>query len=142
MIPGSDQQLFEFNDEEYRTGFIDANGTVVIAPTFDGYIGRFVDGLASASDGDIEGYVDELGRWVIQGDYSSKDEFLDGLAKVHLTKDVDEEKYNSYIDTTGQVVFKAPRFRTGDGDITAAHALHASWFTIRLQSGAVECGTE
>jgi len=110
-LPGTDARLFVFNDEQYQSGFIDANGTVVVAPSFEGHVGDFVDGLANVTGA---GYVDERGNWVIQGDFVTTDDFSDGLAKVEFEQDNGSEQNVSCVDQTGRVAFRASRFRTGD----------------------------
>lgn len=110
-LPGTDSKLFVFEDQEFRRGFIDANGTVVIAPSFEGHVGNFVNGLANVAG---SGYIDEQGNWVIQGDFFTTADFSDGLAKVEFTRDVGSEMSVSYIDKAGRVAFRTSRFRTGD----------------------------
>jgi len=49
-----------------RFGFIDPQGTLVVAPRFDD-VGRFVHGLCKVAAGDTLGYVDRSGAWVWKG---------------------------------------------------------------------------
>lgn len=106
--PGSESELFAF--ERYgRVGFIDPTGKVIIAPEIPGTVLRvkdFSNGLAHIEG---EGYIDESGKWLVLGEYSSYGDFSDGLAKVIRRDAPSRSGTIAFIDRTGQVVFEPAR---------------------------------
>ncbi len=64
---GSDSKLFAF-EQNGKVGFIDSTGQVVTPATIDARVsqlGDFAEGLLAVNK---KGFVDETGKWVIQGD--------------------------------------------------------------------------
>lgn len=67
--------------ENFRYGFIDGAGEVVIQPRFRN-VGRFSQGLAPAREEAYWGFIDTLGRWVIAPAYDYAAPFVEELARV------------------------------------------------------------
>jgi hypothetical protein len=106
--PGSGSQLFAF-ERNGRVGFINPAGKVVIKATIDSKIervGDFSDGRARID----KGYIDETGMLVIEGNYSSLDDFSDGLAYVMTTGG----ESGLFLDSSGNVQATIPRFRASE----------------------------
>ena len=83
--------------KEYKFGFINAEGKVVIPLEYD-YVSDFKEGLAHAKKGGKKGYIDTQGKTVIPFEYNFANDFENGMAKVNKN----EEWF--YIDKTGQRV--------------------------------------
>jgi hypothetical protein len=81
----------------FSTGYIDANGQVVIGPQFIS-AACFSEGLAMVRGKDGYGFIDHTGKYVIPAQFQQAESFSNGLALV-LTK----EK-RGYIDHTGKFV--------------------------------------
>lgn len=87
------------DDVNYKYGFVDRSGRMVIKPQFE-WVGAFCDGLAVAElipDGPI-GYIDKTGHFVIDAQYDLAEDFSEGLAPVQK-----EGKWR-FIDRTGAEV--------------------------------------
>ena len=93
---------------EGRTGYIDANGKVILQPQY--CLARsFSEGLAQVKIGKKWGYIDENGEWsVTLQDFDSAGKFAEGLAVVTIN---DKHGYNKYgyIDKSGKLVIQ-PEF--------------------------------
>jgi len=90
------------------TGWLDANGNVVIKPQFES-LGGFAGGLAPAKlhgQNTKYGYIDASGRWVIQPKFNTAEEFSEGLAGVQWT--AGERERSGYVNPQGQMVFSIP----------------------------------
>ena len=83
------------------SGFINADGTLVIEPVFS-IASPFCQGLAAASlsDDDPYGYINRHGKWKIQPQFESAEDFSEGLAVVQLDHEV------VYIDKRGEVALR------------------------------------
>ena len=110
-IPRSEtaEPLYKFSEGD-KTGYIDASGRIVIAPTFKllggGSGGEFHDGLVEV--GVFDGvYADRTGRIVLNKGLDRGWDFSDGLA-VAMRKG---EELWGYIDTNGEFAI-APQFAT------------------------------
>ncbi|MCO6487493.1 MAG: WG repeat-containing protein [Phaeodactylibacter sp.] len=68
--------------ENFRYGFIDGEGEVVIQPRFRN-VSFFSQGLAPAREEAYWGFIDTLGRWAIKPKYDYASPFVDGLARVY-----------------------------------------------------------
>jgi hypothetical protein len=112
--PGAASNLFAF-ERNGRVGFIDPTGNVIINPTIVASIddvGDFSNGRARVGD---QGYIDETGKLVIQGDYRYLHDFSDGLVQVAV--DDPSQKYlmsGLILDPEGNVVARVPAFRTSE----------------------------
>jgi WG containing repeat len=99
-----------------KVGYIDTGGRVVIKPQFDtadwnGHFDEeqyFKEGLAVVSEAERGGFIDKMGRFVIEGPYYPRGHFSNGLARVS-----DHKNYGPYdvgfMDRTGKFVIP-PRF--------------------------------
>ncbi|MCB9297008.1 MAG: WG repeat-containing protein [Lewinellaceae bacterium] len=67
--------------ENFRYGFVDGDGEVVIQPRFRN-VGRFSQGLAPAREEAYWGFIDTLGRWAIAPTYDYAAPFVEELARV------------------------------------------------------------
>lgn len=93
--------------ERARYGFVNAKGEMVIAPRFEPVIvhygqidrmGRFSEGLASVRVGDLYGYIDRRGEFVVRPQFIRAGDFSEGLACVVLGEKT------GYIDRAGRWV--------------------------------------
>ena len=97
--------LAAFAVEDYsRSGYIDRNFNVVIAPQFIG-TSPFHNGLAVVKQGKHVGYIDKTGRMVIPCQFDNASPFNDGLAAVEINKKI------GYIDFSGKIVIP-PRYNS------------------------------
>ena len=91
--------LAEIVDENWKHGFIDKTGKVVIPCQWE-YIGDFSEGLARVEDENKKfGYIDKAGQIVIPCQWNGAGDFSEGLASVK-----DENGKRGFIDKTGNVV--------------------------------------
>ena len=67
--------------ENFRYGFIDGKGEVIIKPRFRN-VGHFSHGLAPAREEAYWGFIDTLGRWAIEPRYDYASPFVEELARV------------------------------------------------------------
>lgn len=91
-----------------KAGFINAEGKIAIAPTYQ-KVYPFREGLAAVNVGGRWGFIDTKGRMVIEPRFAMVGFFSDGLAAFR-------NKFTSpwgYIDKKGQVVIE-PRFDTAE----------------------------
>lgn len=108
---GVEVALFGITGKNYKHGFIDNTGKIVIKPKFDtgGLISQgFSDGLARVGIGNKCCYIDRKGKtkFVLDTErFASASKFSEGLASVGCIVGR-EEKYG-YIDKTGQIVIDA-----------------------------------
>jgi hypothetical protein len=109
-----------------QTGFIDADGNVLIQPAWDKVSGDFVlgrlvifsEGLCSVfKDGKL-GYIDTTGKLVIPVQFDFAGAFLDGLARVKLGNRF------GYVDRSGQYAINPQFDNAGDfhSGLAAAHS--------------------
>ena len=112
--PGAESKLFAF-ERDGRVGFIDSTGKIVINPILTvpiEEVGDFVNGRARVGS---QGYIDVTGKLVVHGNYEYLSDFSDGLA--HVAMDDPNQEYKKLgviLDTEGNVVGKAPAFRTDE----------------------------
>jgi hypothetical protein len=112
-----------------KTGFIDANGKVLVEPEWDAadvstVLGQSVycnEGLCGVLKDGKWGYIDTTGKLVIPNQFDSLGPFIEGLARVNIGNQV------GYIDKTGQYAIN-PQF-TGAGDF------HAGLAAVRADGG-------
>ena len=93
-----------------KEGFIDANGKIVIEPTFE-EVYPFTEGLAAVQKQGAWGFIDTNGRVVIEPQFVTVGFFSDGLATFSDKQRPDKE---GYIDKTGKVVIQ-PQFDVAEG---------------------------
>lgn len=87
------------DDVNYKYGFVDRSGHIVIKPQFE-WVGAFSDGLAMVTpvpDGP-SGYIDATGNFVIDPQYEDAEDFSEGLAPVR------KDGRWRFIDRTGAEV--------------------------------------
>jgi WG repeat protein len=91
------------NSDKWEWAFIDRAGNQVIAPRVNA--GRnFSNGVARIMVDFEEGFIDKTGKIVIEPEFGRADDFQDGLAWVMNS----ETGRQSYIDTTGKIVYDFP----------------------------------
>ncbi|HQX56504.1 MAG TPA: WG repeat-containing protein [Pyrinomonadaceae bacterium] len=117
--PLDPSQKYIVNEE--TLGFINKTGEFVGELKFIEERTRFVDGMAKVRKGDKFGYVDKMGRFVIEPSFANAEDFSEGLAAVrlegHLVGLADERseyktKYG-FIDKSGKFVIK-PQFDSAE----------------------------
>lgn len=100
-----------------KWGFIDADGKVLIQPTWDGVdIGdlvlghsvAFSEGLCGVLKDGKWGYIDPSGNLVIANQFESAAPFVESLARIHLGNQI------GYIDKTGHYVINPQFYDAGD----------------------------
>ncbi len=84
-------------DKKLLSGYINGQGNFMIEPKFK-LVGRFSEGLAPASTGNLYGIIDTLGKYIIPERYEDLRSFSEGLAVFALNG-----KYG-YINRFGEVV--------------------------------------
>jgi TonB family protein len=111
-----------------QVGFADRTGalrfTIPVSGPVSGLGARFKEGLAAVQVENGYGYVDKLGKFVIEPKFVSASPFVDGLARVT----VDYQSDAGLIDHSGQFVWKPeprksppPQFtRRGSVEITSS----------------------
>lgn len=107
--PQDGSQLFLI-EKDGKSGFIDHNGKVVIAPQFDSVSG-FSEGLALATCNGKKFFIDTSGRTVFEARYDIINNFSEGLAAVNIGQTrvahiglIDNPGRWGFIDKTGQLV--------------------------------------
>ncbi len=91
------------NQEKGEWAVIDHDGKQVIPPRVNGF-GDFSNGVAKIMVDYEEGFIDKTGKIVIEPEFARADDFQDGLAWVINS----ETGRQSYIDTTGKIVYDFP----------------------------------
>jgi len=99
-----------------KTGFIDADGKVLVQPEWDAYGGTavlgqpvaFSEGLCGVMKDGKWGYIDTGGHLAIPNQFDSAGPFIEGLARVNLGNQV------GYIDKTGQYAINPQFYEGGD----------------------------
>src|ERR1700693_871443 len=107
-------------EQNFKYGFIDESGKLIINPVFED-VSHFSDGMAAvcvgrgcySSLGKSEaekkwGFIDKTGRFVIAPQFDSADEFKEGLARVSVGG------RKGYIDKTGKFVIN-PQYDQASG---------------------------
>jgi hypothetical protein len=132
LFVGPDAFRMFRGSEQRKWGFIDANGQVVIKPTFDRVKGigvpsklgpivccivnphkSFNEGLAAVCVGEQWGFIDKTGKIIVEPQYDDVGDFSEGLACV-----IKNDKLG-FIDRTGKVVIPLQFDGTAfDGDLT------------------------
>jgi hypothetical protein len=100
--PRSTTPLFRF-EKQGRSGFINAQGEIVITPRFDvGWFAEedFVEGLSPARRGDLWGFIDTDGHWAVEPKFWSVQPFSEELAAVTLRSGFSR----AYIDKYGKIL--------------------------------------
>lgn len=114
---GTEVALFCITSKNYKKGFIDNTGKIIIKPKFDeaGLISQgFSDGLARVAIGEKGCYIDRKGKtkFFLDPKFHSVAKFSEGLAAVGCVVG-DEEKFG-YIDKTGELVIETKFSDAGD----------------------------
>ena len=94
---------------DYKYGYIDKTGKIIIKPQFND-AGGFFEGLASVIIGDKRGYIDKTGKIVINPQFDDAGEFSKGgLAQVRIGGEWRDNVLwggkSGYIDKTGKTVW-------------------------------------
>jgi len=108
-----------------KTGFIDADGKVLVQPSWDAadstpVLGQMVfcsEGLCGVQQNGKWGFIDTGGHLMISPQFDAVGPFIEGLARVHLGSQI------GFINKTGQYVIN-PQFNVaGDfhGGLSAVH---------------------
>ena len=92
-----------FNPDKWEWAFIDRAGKEVISPRVNAGT-NFSNGLAKIMVDFEEGFIDKTGKVVIEPEFSRAEDFQEGLAWVSNS----ETGRQSYIDTTGKIVYDFP----------------------------------
>jgi DNA-directed RNA polymerase subunit RPC12/RpoP len=113
---GAEVALFPITNKNYKYGFIDNKGNVVIKPKYDSpalLVQSFSDGLARVAIGEKVFYINSRGKtkFVLDQKFHSAAGFSEGMAVVGCVVG-DEERYG-YIDKTGQLVIET-KFTSAD----------------------------
>src|SRR5580693_368569 len=90
---------------KYKSGFIDANGQVVVPPIYD-HADPFRNGRGSVRRGELWGAVDEAGDLIIPPRFGGPLVFNEGFSEFSLPGD-----RRGVVDLMGDVVIPA-RFRS------------------------------
>lgn len=85
--------------QHVRFNIIDRSGKVLLKDSFDGANGSFSEGLLPVRVGDIWGYVDRGGQFVIRPQFNDAAPFSEGLGAVRLGSSL------CFIDKTGKILF-------------------------------------
>ena len=121
-----------------RAGFMDATGTVRIAPKYQKAF-PFSDGLAAVRFGDKWGFINPKGKWTVPAKFCSVAPFSDGMAAVRETSYSDQWKY---IDKSGAVVIgtgfdSADRFHRGIARVGMEKK--STWLLSRIADIGIQC---
>jgi WG containing repeat len=95
-----------------RTGFIDRDGRMAIAPQYDwdpNCSWRFSEGLRPVAQGGKWGYIDRRGAWVITPQFDEAWGFSEGLAAVK------RGELWGFVDRGGKLVIPPRYFRVDNG---------------------------
>lgn len=98
---GRPQELIRF-EQGTKTGYLNANGIVVIEPRFQ-VASEFSEGLACVREAGRFGYIDAEGKWVIPPRFEAANNFSDGLAGVQIN-----DSTWAFIDRDGKVMIPGP----------------------------------
>lgn len=120
-----------------KKGFIDANGKIVIEPTFEEAY-PFTEGLAAVQKQGAWGFIDTYGRVVIEPQFVSVGFFSDGLATF---SDKQHPNKEGYIDKTGKVVVK-PQFDVAEGFRNGVARVGSFTLKSRLLNTIADVGLE
>lgn len=125
--PGEWRVVLESTWQGDRAGYADEKGKIVISPKF-GMLGRFCEGLASASmptegprymgragrydggnDGStLHGFINEKGDWVIKPRFLAVKEFKNGIAAVLGRDEQSGADFAGLINKKGDFLFAIP----------------------------------
>jgi hypothetical protein len=113
-----------------KTGFIDADGKVVVPPQWDAadstlVLGQLVycnEGFCGVSKDGKWGFIDTNGQLTIPNQFDAVGPFIEGLARVHLGNQI------GFIDKTGKYVINPQFQEAGDfhGGLAVVHG-GAGW---------------
>jgi hypothetical protein len=113
-----------------KWGFIDADGKVLIQPTWDNVddgdsvLGRavaFNEGLCGVMKDGKWGYIDTSGNLVISNQFDTTAPFVEGMARVHFGNQI------GYIDKTGRLAINPQFYEAGD--------FHSGLAAVRTDDG-------
>lgn len=98
-----------------KVGLVDANGRVLIEPTYDDAL-PFSEGLSAVEIGRKWGYIDYQGRLVISAKFDSASNFVEGVAVAQL------EDQSVLINRRGEVVVAGfdPLLNIAEGRVLAS----------------------
>ena len=113
VIPATLYETWGFSEglakfrEKQKYGYIDKNGTVVIAPIYAD-ARNFSEGFAAVKDGDLWLFVDKNGNNVFNKTFDDVSSFHEGMAGVQYYP------YWGFIDKTGKIVIRSQYRNCGD----------------------------
>lgn len=104
VVPAEYEKVNDFDvnnlaciEKNHKAGYINKQGKIIIPIEYD-YIGRFIEGIARARNGNKWGYVDTNGNVVVPFKYDDIKLFDQGLAYVRIREKV------GYIDHENNVI--------------------------------------
>ena len=98
--------------KEYKWGYIDRDGNMVIAPRFDDAM-NFHEDRAAVRVEWARGYIDREGNYIVEPKYQYAGPFRDGKARVML------DEVWEYIDRDGNRIGDAEPVKTEDDSVAA-----------------------
>lgn len=103
------EKLAPFRASNKKFGFLGTDGKIAIKALYES-VGYFSDGLAWAKDGDLLGYINTKGEWVIKPQFTGGKEFdkTSGLARVK-----NGDKW-AYVNKSGQLMYMTDTDTWGD----------------------------
>ena len=113
VIPATLYETWGFSEglarfrEKQKYGYIDKNGTVVIAPIYAD-ARNFSEGFAAVKDGDLWLFVDKNGNNIFNKTFNDVSSFHEGMAGVQYYP------YWGFIDKTGKIVIRSQYRNCGD----------------------------
>ncbi len=101
--------LAPFRASNKKFGFIGTDGKIAVKALYES-VGYFSDGLAWAKDGELLGYINNKGEWIIKPQFTSGKEFdkTSGMARVK-----NGEKW-CYVNKSGEMMYMTDTDTWGD----------------------------
>jgi hypothetical protein len=103
------EKLAPFRASNKKFGFVGTDGKIAIKALYES-VGYFSDGLAWAKDGDLLGYINNKGEWIIKPQFTAGKEFdkTSGMARVK-----NGDKW-CYVNKAGEMMYVADTESWGD----------------------------
>lgn len=103
LVYFSDEGLALVNNRDYKYGFVNTKGEIIIPFIYDA-ARRFYEGLAAVQKGSKWGVINTLGEVVVPWAYSYVENFSEGLACVQqFDRDTGDTKYG-FVNNRGEIV--------------------------------------
>lgn len=71
-----------FNEKDWKYGFIDNRGRVIVEPIFENEMQNFSEGLVAINNNGKWGYINKAGQFIIEPQFEGADSFKNGVAGV------------------------------------------------------------